>query len=102
MYSCSSRTSEFNSPTVQESAAAKANSNYDARHRIEHIESELTGKFLLGDNFSIADISVYPRVAMYPMVGLMIDSAKYPRTTRWMSSVSERPSFQRSERLRPD
>src|SRR5216684_2154854 len=70
----------------EEEAKHLANQLY---HRIDHIESELTGKFLLGDNFSIADISVYPRVAMYPMVGLMIDSAKYPRTTRWMSSVSE-------------
>jgi len=70
--------------------------------RIDHIECALTGQFLLGDQFSIADISVYPRVAMYPMVGLQIDSAKYPRTVRWMSAVATRPSFVRSEHVRPD
>jgi glutathione S-transferase len=70
-------------------------------HRIDHIESSLTGEFMLGDSFSIADVSVYPRVAMYPMVGLAIDHAKYPRTTRWMSAMAERPSFKRSERVRP-
>ena len=71
-------------------------------HRIDHIESELRSDFLLGDTFTIADISVYPRVAMYPMVGLTIDAGKYPRTTRWMSAIAERPSFKRSERVRPD
>jgi len=76
-------------------------------HRIDHIESvlaesALAGQFLLGDQFSIADISVYPRVAMYPMVGLPLDPAKYPRTVRWMSAIAERPSFKRSERVRPD
>jgi len=71
-------------------------------HRIDHIESAIEGDFLLGNDFTIADLSVYPRVAMYPLVGLPIDPAKYPRTTRWMSTVSQRPSFARSERVRPD
>jgi len=43
--------------------------------RIDHIERALEGEFLLGSQFSIADISVNPRVAMYPMVGLPIDRA---------------------------
>ncbi len=70
--------------------------------RIDHIEDSLKDSFLLGSQFSIADISVYPRVAMYPMVGLPIDPAKYPRTTRWMSAIANRPSFKRSERVRSD
>jgi glutathione S-transferase len=71
-------------------------------HRIDHIERMVDGEFLLGDGFSIADISVYPRVAMYPMVGLQIEAAKYPRTMRWMATMARRPSFKRSERVRPD
>ncbi len=71
-------------------------------HRIDHIESAIEGDFLLGNDFTIADLSVYPRVAMYPLVGLPIDPAKYPRTTCWMSTLSQRPSFACSERVRPD
>lgn len=68
--------------------------------RIDHVESALSGELLLGDLFSIADISVFPRVAMYPMVGLELDPAKYPRTTRWISSLAERSSFKDSQRVR--
>jgi len=70
--------------------------------RIDYIERSLEREFLLGAQFTIADISVYPRVAMYPLVGLPIESAKYPRTLRWMSAIAERPSIKRSERVRPD
>ena len=70
--------------------------------RIDHIERSLENGFLVGDMFSIADVSVYPRVAMYPMVGLAIDPAQYPRTSRWISVMAERPSFNRSESVRPD
>src|SRR5713226_5717405 len=83
----------------EEEAALLAGQLYK---RIDHIERALEGDYLPGDQFSIADISVYPRVAMYPMVGLPIDPAKYPRTTRWMAAIAERPSFKRSERVRPD
>ncbi len=35
--------------------------------RLDHLERALTDReFLVGDEFSIADLSVYPRVAMYP------------------------------------
>ena len=70
--------------------------------RIDYIERALAGEFLLGDAFTIADVSVYPRVAMYPLVGLPIAPSKYPRTSRWMAAIAARSSLQRSERVRPD
>jgi glutathione S-transferase len=69
--------------------------------RIDHIERALEGEFLLGDHFLIADISVYPRVAMYPLVGLPTDPAKCLRMTRLMAAIANRPSIKRSERVRP-
>ena len=38
---------------------------------------------------------------MYPMVGLVLDPATHPRTTRWMSAMAERASFKGSDRVRP-
>ncbi len=48
---------------------------------------------LVGDGFSQAEISVYPRVAMYPYIGLRIDSHRYPSVSRWMQRLRERASF---------
>jgi glutathione S-transferase len=71
--------------------------------RLNHLECALSDReFLVGDEFSIADLSVYPRVAMYPLVQLPIESERYPNLTRWMAQISARPSFRRSESVRPD
>ncbi|HVN84086.1 MAG TPA: glutathione S-transferase family protein [Candidatus Binatia bacterium] len=70
--------------------------------RIDRLEHALNGKrYLVGDDFTIADLSVYPRVAMYPLVQLAIGPDRYPNVSRWMAQLSERPSFRGSENLRP-
>ena len=71
--------------------------------RLDRLEQALSGKrFLVGNAFTIADLSVYPRVAMYPLVQLPIEPERYPNLSRWMAELGERPSFRRSEGLRPD
>ena len=51
---------------------------------------------LVGERFSQAEISVYPRVAMYPYIGLRIDPRRYPNVSRWMRQLRGRPSFART------
>ena len=58
--------------------------------------------WLVGDAFSIADLSVFPRVAMYPLVKLAIDPSRYANLGRWMTRVAGRPSMRHSERVQPD
>jgi len=42
---------------------------------------------------SIAYVSVLPRVAMYPWIGLPIDAAEYPQVVAWLERLGGRPSF---------
>ena len=65
--------------------------------RLRTLDARLDGRaFLVGDAFSIADVSVLPRVAMYPWIGLQIDAGAYPHVTAWLDRLGSRPSFVQS------
>ena len=61
------------------------------------LDERLAGReFLVGSAFSIADVSVLPRLAMYPWIGLALDAAAYPNVARWLERLGARPSFVQS------
>jgi glutathione S-transferase len=62
--------------------------------RLRTLDERLAGReFLVGDAFSIADVSVLPRVAMYPWIGLPIDAATLPNVAAWLDRLGSRRSF---------
>jgi glutathione S-transferase len=70
--------------------------------RLDRLEAALLGQdWLLGDGYSIADLSVAPRVEMYPAVQLPLEPARHPRVCDWLGRVAARPSFARSETVQP-
>ena len=59
---------------------------YDARLR--------DVRYLVGENYSIADIATFPWLWRHPtMVG--IDADAYPHLQRWIAEIRARPGFQR-------
>jgi glutathione S-transferase len=70
------------------------------RGRLDTLERALLGRdWLVGDAYSIADLSVAPRVQMYPAVGLGLDA--HPAVAAWLARVVARPAFGQSEGVRP-
>ncbi len=68
--------------------------------RLDVIEAALQGRrYLVGDAFSQAEISIYPRVAMYPYIRLPIVAERYPNLTAWMRRLHKRPAFIRSSTI---
>src|SRR5438105_11633267 len=73
----------------------------EARHlahlldqRLDRLECALAGhEYLVADHFTIADLSVLPRVAMYPLVQLPLDADRHPNVVRWLDRVGNRPSI---------
>ena len=66
--------------------------------RLDHLEAALAGNdWLVGAGYSIADLSVAPRVQMYPMVQIALEPGRHPRVCAWLARLAERPSFARSE-----
>jgi GST-like protein len=49
-------------------------------------------EYLAGNDYSIADISTYPWVAIYNHLGVPIDP--YPQVQRWLSTLAQRPAVQ--------
>jgi glutathione S-transferase len=71
--------------------------------RLDRLEAALLGRdWLVGAAYSIADLSVAPRLQMYPMVGLPLEPARHPRVCAWLERVAARPAYSRSEGVRPD
>jgi glutathione S-transferase len=70
--------------------------------RLDRLEAALLGRdWLVGSRYSIADLSVAPRVLMYPLVQVPLDAARHPRVSEWLARVAAHPSFARSESVQP-
>jgi len=76
-------------------AMVNGGSNAEAFHQaMSKFESKLKGPFLLGDTFSLADVTASPmmwRIMTEKRLGVTED--KYPKTAAWMDEVKKRPSF---------
>lgn len=61
---------------------------------LDNVEEALADReYLVGDAFSQADISMYPRIRMFDYLGSPLASARYPNVLRWMSTLEKRGSF---------
>jgi GSH-dependent disulfide-bond oxidoreductase len=62
------------------------------------LDRQLKGKrFVCGDDYSIADIAIYPWIVPHGRLG--IELAEYPEVKRWFAAVGARPTVQRAYEL---
>lgn len=57
--------------------------------------------WLCGDQFTLADIALAPRVDMFPVIGMTDIYQRFPRIGRFMDRVKARPSWAASA-IRPE
>ncbi len=61
---------------------------------LDRLEKHLaTRAYLVGERLTPADIAVYPRIAMYPYVGMPIAADRHPHVSRWMERLGGHASF---------
>lgn len=60
----------------------------------ERVERQLEGKrYLVDDKFTFADIAVYPRLTMFPIIGVKINRYSFPNIQRWCQRLEQRRSI---------
>ena len=70
--------------------------------RLDRLEAALLRHdWLVGSQYSIADLSVAPRVRMYPLVQVPLAPGRHRRVCDWLERLAARPSFARSEGVQP-
>lgn len=69
--------------------------------KIGGIERQLADgrTWLCGEQFTLADICMAPRMDMYPVIGIDDLFERYPRLGAWMDRVRQRPSWEKSDFL---
>ena len=64
---------------------------------LDSVEAGLMNKhYLVAEQFTQADISVFPRVVMFSYLGLEITPDRYPNVLKWIARLEKRPSFETS------
>ena len=59
----------------------------------DYLESQIDGPYLVGDAFSIADISVASPFHNLRLAEIEVDRARWPKLAAWVAATLERPSF---------
>lgn len=75
-------------------AAAEAAERDELPPLLDYLEGVIPDSgYLVGDHLTLADISVASPFANFSHCDVAIDSARYPKTTAYVSSILSRPSF---------
>jgi glutathione S-transferase len=81
----------FNQPTDE--AAVQKVIDEELPPLFAYLESQLTGDWLVGSSFSIADVGVGTQFVNLRLAGVTVDTQKFPKLARYVARVHERASF---------
>ncbi|NEU12126.1 glutathione S-transferase family protein [Methylobacterium sp. BTF04] len=59
----------------------------------DYLESQIDGPYLVGDSFSIADISVATGFHNLHLADEAVDAARWPKLAKYVAAILARPSF---------
>jgi glutathione S-transferase len=61
-----------------------------------YLESQISGKYLVGDSMTLADIAVTSNFVVYQYLGFEIDAGQYPALAKYLRGIMATPAFQRA------
>lgn len=61
-----------------------------------YLNSQITGKFLVGDHMTLADIAVVSNLIVYQYLGFEIDADSYPKLAKYVRGIIATEAFQQA------
>lgn len=79
--------------TAGDEAKAQASIDKDFPPLFDYLEGQITGDYLVGNAFSIADISVATSFHNLRLIKFEVDASRWPKLAAYVAKTLERPSF---------
>jgi glutathione S-transferase len=61
-----------------------------------YLDSQISGKYLVGDTMTLADIAIVSNFVVYQYLGFEVDSGKYPKLSKYLRDIVASAVFQRA------
>lgn len=74
---------------------------YDVLKKVQpkilgYLESQIAGKFLVGNALTLADIAIVSNFIVYQYMGFRVDPDQYPKLARYLREIASLDVFQRA------
>jgi glutathione S-transferase len=63
---------------------------------LNYLESQITGKFLVGDAMTLADIAIVSNFVIYNYLGYKLDAAKYPKLVTYIKNIAAIDAYRKA------
>jgi len=61
-----------------------------------YLEKQISGKYLVGDTMTLADIAIVSNFVVYQYLGFEIDGGQYPKLAKYLRGIIATAAFQRA------
>lgn len=63
---------------------------------LSYLESQISGKFLVGDTMTLADIAIVSNFIVYQYIGYKIDPARYPKLVNYIADIAATDAYRKA------
>jgi glutathione S-transferase len=63
---------------------------------LNYLESQISGKFLVGNTMTLADIAIVSNFIVYQYIGYKLDAAKYPKLVKYIKDVAATDGYRKA------
>ena len=60
---------------------------------LSYLESQIDGKYLVGNTLTLADIAIVSNFIVYQYIGYKLDAAKYPKLVKYVKDIASTEAF---------